>query len=112
MPLMARFHARRFLRPARLLWRGAACLLLPLALLAVGCSTTLNRNPAALNSPVIRVRVLGGLDQVALIAASPPVYRTDADPTPKTLPLPKNTPVVLTLRNRSWQINGQPLGEG
>jgi stage II sporulation protein D len=113
MPLMARYpDARLLARLALWLWRGAACLLLPLALLAVGCSTTLNRNPAALNSPVIRVRLLQGLDQVALIAATPPVYRTDANPTPKTLPLPKNTPVVLTLRNHAWQLNGQPLGEG
>src|SRR5690242_20432512 len=65
------------------LLRSAAHSLLPTVLLFVGCSTSLNRNIAATNPPIMRVRLLQSLEQIAVVASEPPLYRTDSDPTPR-----------------------------
>jgi stage II sporulation protein D len=87
------------------------CLLAAL-LAVVGCSTSLNRNVAATNPPIIRVRLLPGLDQVTVVASEPPIYRTESDPTPRVLGLPKNTPITIALHPAGWQVGGTTLGTG
>src|SRR5437879_12247339 len=89
----------------RLLLPTAYCLL-PTLLLGIGCSTTLNRNVAATNPPIIRVRLLTSLDQVVVIASEQPVCRTESDPTPRLLGLPKGTPFRAALTGHGWRSDG------
>jgi stage II sporulation protein D len=94
----------RFLLPT-------ACCLLPAVFLA-SCSTNLNRNVAATNPPIVRVRLLTSQDAVTVIASEPPVYRTESDPTPRVLGLPKGAPIVIKLNSSGWQVGGTTLGSG
>ena len=89
-----------------------AILLALLAALLNGCSTNLNRNTAASRPPLIRVRLLLGQEQLTIIASQPPVYRTESDPTPHLLALPRNSPVVITLTAGGWRIGATILGSG
>ena len=86
--------------------------LLPTLLLAIGCSTTLNRNVAATNPPIMRVRLMMGIPQLMVAASVPPVYRTDSDPTPRVLGLPKNTPMAISLTPAGWRVGTTVLGSG
>jgi stage II sporulation protein D len=72
----------------------------------------LNRNVAATNPPIVRVRLLTSLDAVTVIASEPPVYRTESDPTPRVLGLPKGVPIVVKLNSAGWQVGGTTLGSG
>src|SRR2546423_433303 len=86
--------------------------ILPTLLLALGCSTTLNRNAAANNPPIVRVRLHAAQDQLTVVASQPPIYRTDSDPTPRLLGLPKNVAVPIVLTANGWRVGGTTLGTG
>jgi stage II sporulation protein D len=89
---------------------AAYCLLL--TLLFASCSTNLNRNVAATNPPIVRVRLLTSQEAVTVIASEAPVYRTESDPTPRVLGLPKGLPIVIKLNSAGWQVGGTTLGSG
>ena len=82
------------------------------ALAFAGCSTNLNRNLAATNPPMIRVRLLSVQDQVAITAIEQPTYRIESDPAPRTLGLQKNVPAMISLTPAGWRIGGTVLGTG
>src|SRR5258708_867562 len=106
---MDRTHRRHIF--SRLLLPTAYCVL-PTLLLAVGCSTTLNRNAAANNPPIVRVRLHGSQEELTVVASQPPIYRTDSDPTPRILGLPKNVAVPIVLTPNGWRVGGTTLGTG
>jgi stage II sporulation protein D (peptidoglycan lytic transglycosylase) len=108
---MARIRIRIGRSLSRLL-RPAAHSVLPGLLLFVGCSTSLNRNIAATNPPIMRVRLLQSLDQIAVVASEPPLYRTESDPTPRLLGLPKNMPILIALTPAGWRVGNTTLGSG
>lgn len=101
----------RITRQSSVLSLPTAFLILP-AILLVGCSTTLNRNVAATNPPIIRVRLLMSIDQLVVTASQPPVYRTESDPTPRVLGLPKGTPIQVSLTPAGWRVGSTILGSG
>src|SRR5258706_14179524 len=88
-----------------------ACFLLP-AVLLLGCSITLNRNIASTNPPIVRVRLLTGLEKLTVVASDRPVFRTESDPTPRLLDLPKNAPIIFSLGPGGWRVGGTVLGSG
>src|SRR5437868_1911175 len=92
--------SRRYIwQPLRTNWRAfVACALMLLVglLMAVpwGCSPNSNSPEGALGSAgrLIRVRLMQGQDEVAIVASQPPVY-TVGDSGEGTLKLPANAPV-------------------
>src|SRR5258708_39728687 len=104
LPHRATRHSSRIFLPL-------ALFLLP-TLVFLGCSTALNRNIAATNPPNVRVRLLMNLDKLAVVASERPVFRTDSDPTPRLLDLPRNTPIVFSLSPAGWRVGGTTLGSG
>src|SRR5712671_4422124 len=107
---MARIHYC-IRRNSSRIFLPTAYYLLP-AILLLGCSTTLNRNIASTNPPIVRVRLLTNLEKLSVIASERPVFRTDSDPTPRLLDLPKNTPIVFSLGAGGWRVGGTTLGTG
>src|SRR2546423_13566867 len=101
---MARIHYSTR-RNASRIFLPTAYYLLP-AILLLGCSTTLNRNIASTNPPIVRVRLLVGLEKLTVVAGERPVFRTDSDPTPRLLDLPKNAPIVFSLGPGGWRVGG------
>jgi stage II sporulation protein D len=83
--------------------------LLPVLLL-VGCSSLLNRGSSSNNVPTVRVAILLKQTSVLITASQPPIYFTESDPTPRTLKLPPNRPIALTLLPGGWQMGGTMIG--
>ncbi|MFI5379772.1 MAG: hypothetical protein ACHRHE_10775, partial [Tepidisphaerales bacterium] len=72
-----------------------------------GCTPTAEMNgelPPA--DRVIRVNIAPGVDQATIRATEPPVYFTSLDGTTRTLRLPRNTGVALTLASDGWHVGG------
>jgi len=90
--------------------------LIGLGLLVVapwGCSST-GRGTAfsTLESRMIRVRLLAGVDQVSFTASMPPLYYSSADPTQRYLNLPTGTAVPVYLSASGWICGRARLGQG
>lgn len=107
---MARVHSLTPRSSSRFSFPVSICLVL--VVLLVGCSTSLNRNTAVTNPPLMRVRLMLGQEQLTIVASQPPIYRTGSDPTPRALILPSNTPMVVTLTPAGWRIGSTILGNG
>jgi stage II sporulation protein D len=107
---MARIHYSNRRNSSRAFLPTAYCLL-P-AILLLGCGTTLDRNIASRNPPIVRVRLLGALDKLTLVASEKPVFRTESDPTPRLLDVAKNAPIIFSLGPGGWRVGGVVLGTG
>ncbi|HEX2971866.1 MAG TPA: SpoIID/LytB domain-containing protein [Tepidisphaeraceae bacterium] len=77
-----------------------------------GCSPKGETQSPSLETRTIRVRLVPGVDQVAIRASQPPVYYTTADSTLKRLELPANMNVPVTLSANGWMIGSTCLGGG
>jgi len=91
---------------------GLVLLLLAIAVPAVwypiGCSSPPPAT-ATESSPVIRVRLLAGVDQATIGCAIPPNYRV-ARKAPATLNSPKNAVFTLAIGADGWQAGNARLG--
>jgi len=104
---MVRSHFLRYRVGLVILLLGMA---IPAVWYVVGASSPV---PAAVSeaSPVIRVRLLAGVDQATIGCAIPPVYRV-ARKASAQLNSPKNAVFTLALGTEGWQAGLARLGGG
>jgi len=66
-----------------------------------------------MHGPVVRVRLLGGQDQVLVKAAQPPLISSSSDPQPRAFNFPPDASVqVVLLSDGGWRVGGVPAGTG
>jgi stage II sporulation protein D len=100
---------------------GAVMALAALILAGPGCGRdhapaptvkTSSASPGRVQPPIIRVRLLQGVEEVALAATEPPQIRTASDSQPRKLEFPRGNAPPLTLSGGQWRIGSVSLGRG
>lgn len=78
-----------------------------------GCTPNSNSTEGALSSSgrLIRVRLMQGQDDVAIVATQPPTY-TVGDSAEGTLRLPSSSPITVSLSAAGWRAGSAVLGNG
>lgn len=80
-------------------------------LLPSGCSSS--HTPTTGQPPLIRVKILSGLDRVLVAANTPPTVRAQSDATAHIMPLQPGRPYEIVIAsNGMWSIGGVLSGTG
>lgn len=81
------------------------------ALLPAGCATA-KPTSVATGVPVVRVRLLSGIDRITFTAKTPPLVRVGEQGEVKKLGLPKSVPTIVVLASDGWRVGSAKLGAG
>jgi len=87
-------------------------LLLLLLAVPAGCSSDLSQPRLDGAVPLVRVRLLEGVDHVTLTATHPPVVMASSDQVQRRLNVSSGTRVRIALVNDTWKIGNVDAGQG
>lgn len=91
---------------------ASLALLLVLLLLPGGCSQNLTQPRLDGTVPIVRVRIIDGVEQVTLAASHAPTVTATSDNIPRRLNINPGSSVRIALRGRDWQIGNVGAGHG